>query len=70
MDIKPVRTKSDYRAALEEIDGLMKARPGSPEGERLDLLVTLVEAYERKHFPLDLPDPVEANVPRMPHGLW
>jgi HTH-type transcriptional regulator/antitoxin HigA len=60
MDIKPVRTKSDYRAALEEIDGLMKARPGSPEGERLDLLVTLVEAYERKHFPLDLPDPVEA----------
>jgi HTH-type transcriptional regulator / antitoxin HigA len=60
MDIKPVRTKSDYRAALEEIDGLMAARPGSPEGERLDLLVTLVEAYERKHFPLDLPDPVEA----------
>lgn len=60
MDIKPVRTKSDYRAALEEIDGLMTARPGSPEGERLDLLVTLVEAYERKHFPLDLPDPVEA----------
>jgi HTH-type transcriptional regulator / antitoxin HigA len=60
MDIKPVRTKSDYRAALEEIDGLMAARSGSPEGERLDLLVTLVEAYERKHFPLDLPDPVEA----------
>jgi HTH-type transcriptional regulator/antitoxin HigA len=60
MDIKPVRTKSDYRAALAEIDGLMTARPGSPEGERLDLLVTLVEAYERRHFPLDLPDPVEA----------
>jgi len=60
MDIKPVRTKSDYRAALEKIEELMTARPGSPEGERLDLLVTLVEAYERKHFPLDLPDPVEA----------
>lgn len=60
MDIKPVRTKSDYRGALAEIDGLMTARPGSPEGERLDLLVTLVEAYERRHFPLDLPDPVEA----------
>ena len=60
MDIKPIRTKADYRAALKEIDGLMTARHGSPEGERLDVLVTLVEAYERKHFPMDLPDPIEA----------
>jgi len=60
MKIKPIRTKTDYRAALKQIESLMDARANSPEGERLDVLVTLVEAYERKHFPLDLPDPVEA----------
>jgi len=60
MDIKPIRAEADYRATLAEIESLMKAEPGTPEGERLDLLVTLVEAYERKHYPLDLPDPVEA----------
>lgn len=60
MEIKPVRTKADYRAALKEIEALMPARSGSPEGERLDVLVTLVEAYERKHFPMELPDPIEA----------
>ena len=60
MEIKPIKTKADYRAVLEEIETLMNAAAGSPEGERLDVLVTLVEAYERKHFPMDLPDPVEA----------
>jgi len=60
MEIKPVKTKADYRAALKAIESLMTARPNSPEGERLDVLVTLVEAYERKHFPMDLPDPVAA----------
>ena len=60
MDIKPIRTKADHRAALKEIEALMSARQGTPEGERLDVLVTLVEAYERKHFPMDLPDPIEA----------
>ncbi len=60
MDIKPIRTKADYRAALKQVEGLMRARRGSPEGERLDVLVTLVEAYERKHYPMDAPDPVEA----------
>jgi HTH-type transcriptional regulator/antitoxin HigA len=60
MEIKPVRTKGDYRAALKEIESLMDARRNSPEGERLDVLVTLVEAYERKQFPLELPDPIEA----------
>ena len=60
MDIKPIRTKADYRAALKEIENLMTAQGGTPEGERLDVLATLVEAYERKHFPMDLPDPVEA----------
>lgn len=60
MDIKPIKTDADYHSALEEIETLMIAEPGSPEGEKLDVLVTLVEAFERKHYPLDLPDPVEA----------
>ena len=60
MEIKPIRTEEDYRATLEEIESLMTAEAGTREGERLDVLVTLVEAYERKNFPLDLPDPVEA----------
>ncbi len=60
MNIKPIQTKTDCRAALKEIELLMRAAPGSAEGERLDVLVTLVEPYEKKHFPLDLPDPVEA----------
>jgi len=60
MNIKPIRTKTDYRAVLKEIELLMHAASGSAEGERLDVLVTLVESYERKHFPLELPDPVEA----------
>lgn len=60
MDIKPIKTDADYRAALKEIETLMMATPDSPEGEKLDVLFTLVEAYEHKHYPLDLPDPVEA----------
>ena len=57
MDIKPIRTKADYRSALKKIEGLMGARRDSPEGERLDALVTLAEAYERKHYSLDAPRP-------------
>jgi HTH-type transcriptional regulator/antitoxin HigA len=60
MEIKPIRTPEDYRSTLREIESLMGAAPNSSEGERLDVLVTLVEAYERQHFPLDLPDPVAA----------
>ncbi len=60
MEIKPVKTRKDHRAALREIEGLMNARRDTPDGDRLDVLVTLVEAYERRHFPLDLPDPVDA----------
>ena len=60
MDIKPIKTDTDYHAALKEIETLMMAEADSPEGEKLDILATLVEAYETKHFPLDLPDPVEA----------
>lgn len=60
MNIRPIKTETDYRATLQEIESLMTAALGTPEGERLDVLVTLVEAYERKNFPMDLPDPVEA----------
>lgn len=58
MNIKPIKTDSDYREALEEIESLMLAAPESPEGEKLDVLATLVEAYETKRYLLDLPDPV------------
>ncbi len=60
MDITPIKTKRDHRRALKEIQGLMATKRGTPKGDRLDILVTLVEAWEAKHYPLDLPDPVEA----------
>jgi HTH-type transcriptional regulator/antitoxin HigA len=65
MEIKPIKTRTAYRAALKEIESLMTARPNTADGDRLDVLVTLVEAYERKHFPMDFPDPVEAIKFRM-----
>ena len=65
MDIKPIRTKSDYKAALKAVESLMTARRNTPEGDRLDVLATLIEAYEHKHFPMDLPDAVEAIKFRM-----
>ncbi len=60
MDIKPIKTDADYREALKHIESLMMAAPDTAEGERLDVMVTLVEAYESKHHALDLPDPIEA----------
>jgi HTH-type transcriptional regulator / antitoxin HigA len=60
MDIKPIKTTRDYRQVLKEIESLMSAKANTPEGDRLDVLVTLVEAYERAHFPMDLPDAVDA----------
>ncbi len=60
MDIKPIKTEADYQAALKEIESLMMAAIDTLEGEKLDVLTTLVEAYEAKHFPMNLPDPVEA----------
>jgi HTH-type transcriptional regulator/antitoxin HigA len=65
MDIKPIRTKADHKAALKAVELLMGAKARSPEGERLEVLVTLIEAYERQHFPMDLPDAVEAIKFRM-----
>lgn len=60
MNIKPIRTEADYRSALTEIESLMNAKPGSSAGDRLDVLVTLVEAFERQQYSMDFPDPVEA----------
>jgi HTH-type transcriptional regulator / antitoxin HigA len=60
MDIEPIKTQRDYRRVLKEIEGLMMARRNTRDGDRLDVLVTLAEAWERKHYPLDFPDPVEA----------
>ena len=58
MDIKPIKTKADYRAVLKEIDSLMAAKLHTPEGERLDVLVTLVEAYEAQYHVIEAPDPI------------
>ena len=60
MNIKPIRTKRDYEAALKVVQGLMDARAGSADGDRLDILVTLIQAYEAKHHPMSPLDPVEA----------
>jgi HTH-type transcriptional regulator/antitoxin HigA len=58
--IRPIKNNCDYREALNEIDRVMDARPNTAEGDRLDVLVTLVVAWEEKHWPIDSPDPVEA----------
>lgn len=70
MDIRPIRTEADYRAAMREISAFFdnEPEPGTPEGDRFDILLTLAEAYEARHFPVDLPDPVEAIKFRMEQG--
>ena len=60
MEIRPIKNEEDYQAALDEIERLFGAIPDTPEGDRLDVLVTLVEAYEDKHFSMPAPDPIEA----------
>ncbi|MCP4360102.1 MAG: transcriptional regulator [Chloroflexi bacterium] len=62
MDIRPIRTEADHDIALKEIERLWDAPYGSPEGDKLDILVTLVEAYEEKHYPILPPDPIEAII--------
>jgi hypothetical protein len=68
MDIRPIHTGADYKAALEEISTLMEMDPaaGTPEGDRLDILATIVQAYEAMHFPMATPDPVETIKFRRP----
>jgi HTH-type transcriptional regulator/antitoxin HigA len=60
MEIRPIRSEVDYDAALRRIEGLGGAVQGTRDGDELDILVTLAEVYEREHFPVDLPDPIEA----------
>ena len=62
MDIRPIKTKADHRAALKEVERLWDADPGTPDGDRIDVLVTLIEAYEAEHFPIPAPDPIAAIV--------
>jgi len=60
MQLKPIKTKTDHEAALREIERLWAAEEGTPDGDRLEILTTLVEAFEETHFPMDMPDPIEA----------
>lgn len=64
-DVKPIHSEQDYEAALAEIDSLWGAKLGTPNGDRLDVLATLVESYEDKHFPIDLPSPIDAIKARL-----
>lgn len=56
--IRPIRNAADHERALKDIDALFDARPGTAEGDELDVLVTLVDAYEAEHFPIEAPDPI------------
>ncbi len=65
MEIKLIKTATDHEVALKEIDQLWNAEPGTPEGDKLDILITLVEAWEDKYESIDPPDPIEAIKFRM-----
>ena len=60
MEIRPIKTEADYEAALERIESLFDAKPNTPKGDELEVLITLVSAYEEEHYKIDAPDPVEA----------
>lgn len=64
-EIKPIRTDADYKQALSEVERLWGAKRGTPKGDHLDVLATLIDAYETEHYPMDPPDPVEAIKFRM-----
>jgi HTH-type transcriptional regulator/antitoxin HigA len=64
-EVKPIRTRRDYETALKDVERLWGARAGTRDGDRLDVLATLIDAYEAEHFPMDPPDPIEAIKFRM-----
>ena len=64
-ELKPIRSEKDYEHALAEVEELWGAKAGTPKGDRLDILATLIEAYETEHYPMDPPDPIEAIKFRM-----
>lgn len=65
MDIKPIKTEQDYNRAMERLEAIFDARLGTPEGDELEVLGILIEKYEQEHFPIEMPDPVEAIKFRM-----
>ena len=65
MNIKPIRTEEDYNKALKKLELIFDAKPNSKKGDELEMLGILIEQYENKHFPIDLPDPIEAIKFRM-----
>lgn len=64
-EVKPIRSAADYEAAMAEVERLWGAKSGTPQGDRLDVLATLIDAYEAEHYPIDPPDPIEAIKFRM-----
>jgi HTH-type transcriptional regulator/antitoxin HigA len=64
-EVRPIRNKRDYEAALKEVERLWGAKTGTRDGDRLDVLATLIDAYETEHYPMDPPDPIEAIKFRM-----
>jgi HTH-type transcriptional regulator/antitoxin HigA len=65
MKLKPIKTKKDYQKALDRLEMIFDAKKGTPEGDELEILGILIEQYEDEHFPIDLPDPIEAIKFRM-----
>lgn len=65
MNIKPIKTEEDYNAALERLEVIFDAVPGTPESDELEILGILIEQFEKEHYPIDLPDPIEAIKFRM-----
>lgn len=64
-EVKPIRSKRDYKSALKEVERLWGTKSGTRDGDRLDVLATLIDAYEEGHYPIDPPDPIEAIKFRM-----
>ena len=65
MKVKPIKTKKDYALAMQRLDNIFDAKPGTPEGDELEVLGILIEKYENDHYPIDYPDPIEAIKFRM-----
>jgi HTH-type transcriptional regulator / antitoxin HigA len=65
MTIKPIKTKKDYLAAMNRLEVIFDAKPGSPDGDELEVLGILIDKYEQEHYPINFPDPIEAIKFRM-----
>jgi HTH-type transcriptional regulator/antitoxin HigA len=65
MELKPIKTEADYRAALKKLEEIFDAKPGTPESDKLEILGLMVDDYENKHYPIEAPDPIEAIKIRM-----